>query len=290
MRRRFGGFGIRRGSRPAVKSGGGGAAASELLDLFPGAAQAYSFRRRLRAAYAGAAYRVERASDAAQQDIGFDGTGAVDTAALASFCGASVGTLVTLYDQSTNGEDLGTTTTDCVVYDGSAVVVDGNGDASCRFDVSGIQGTVSDIPDALSVFEVGELEGNSGNYTWAYTNSSLGLNTGVSRLHLSGGNGFVRVLDPSAVQNSSSYSFSTGTTIQQTIIYDPTNTNAVEVWVNGVSASTGTAGTLRNVIAKLALGANNGAGQFGANPHLITEWVSYYSDQTADRASIEAEL
>lgn len=74
-----------------------------LLDLYPGASVAYSLRK-LRTAYTGSAIRVRRASDNAEQNIGFVG-GNLDTAALLSFCGSGSGFVTTFYDQSGNGKN-----------------------------------------------------------------------------------------------------------------------------------------------------------------------------------------
>jgi hypothetical protein len=60
-----------------------------LLDLFPGAAAAYSLRK-LRAAYSGSAVRVRRSSDNTEQDIGFTTQGELDTASLLSFVNEDV--------------------------------------------------------------------------------------------------------------------------------------------------------------------------------------------------------
>jgi hypothetical protein len=67
------------------------------------AAVAYGLRR-LRAAYSGAGLRVRRASDNAEQDIGFSGEG-LDWADAISFKGASTIFVTTWYDQSTNGNN-----------------------------------------------------------------------------------------------------------------------------------------------------------------------------------------
>ena len=83
-------------------------AAPGLLDsvtVFAG----YSVRR-LRAAHAGAALRVQRASDSAEQDIGFTSAGDLDTAALAAFCAGTTGYVAKWYDQSGSGRDLSQTT------------------------------------------------------------------------------------------------------------------------------------------------------------------------------------
>ena len=76
-----------------------------LLDLYPSAAAAYSVRA-LRAAYTGSAIRVRRASDNAEQDIGFTLFGDLDTTALTSFCSGTNGFVTTWYDQSENGRNV----------------------------------------------------------------------------------------------------------------------------------------------------------------------------------------
>lgn len=79
-----------------------------LLDsMIASAVFAGSSYMKLRAAYAGSAFRVRRSSDSTEQDIGFDATtGLVDTAALLSFCSGTNGFVTTLYDQSGNANDL----------------------------------------------------------------------------------------------------------------------------------------------------------------------------------------
>jgi hypothetical protein len=75
-----------------------------LLDLYPGAAAAYSLRK-LSIAYSGSAIRVRRASDNAEQNIGFDALGDLDTTALTAFCAGTNGFVTTWYDQSSIGRD-----------------------------------------------------------------------------------------------------------------------------------------------------------------------------------------
>jgi len=73
-----------------------------ILDYYPGAVAAYSVRK-LRGGYIGAAIRVRRSSDNAEQDIKFIiSTGLIDTVSLLSFCGAGNGFVTTWYDQSGN--------------------------------------------------------------------------------------------------------------------------------------------------------------------------------------------
>lgn len=78
--------------------------ASLLLDTYNGAAAAYSLRK-LRAAYTGAAIRVSRSSDSAQMDIGFNGSGELDTITLLTFVGSGTGSIFTWYDQSGNSNN-----------------------------------------------------------------------------------------------------------------------------------------------------------------------------------------
>lgn len=68
-------------------------------------AAAFSLRK-LRDAYTGSAIRVRRSSDNAEQDIGFDASGNLNTSALSSFVGSNSAFIVTWYDQSGNGINL----------------------------------------------------------------------------------------------------------------------------------------------------------------------------------------
>jgi hypothetical protein len=79
---------------------------SLLLDTYPNAKVAYSLRK-LRTAYSGNAIRVRR-TDLAEQDIGFDSNGNLDTVALLAFVGTGAldnGFITTWYDQSTNANN-----------------------------------------------------------------------------------------------------------------------------------------------------------------------------------------
>jgi Carbohydrate esterase, sialic acid-specific acetylesterase/Fibronectin type III domain len=62
--------------------------------------------RKLRNGHTGAAIRVRRSSDNAEADIGFTGTGALDTTALLAHVGSGSGYLAKWYDQSGNGRDF----------------------------------------------------------------------------------------------------------------------------------------------------------------------------------------
>ena len=86
-------------------SGAGGAGGTLLLDLFgTDILVAYSFRK-LSSTYSGNAVRVRRTSDNAEQDIGFDGNGDLDTSALTTFLGSDDGFITKWYDQAGNNRD-----------------------------------------------------------------------------------------------------------------------------------------------------------------------------------------
>jgi len=111
-----------------------------LLDDYPGAAAAYSLRL-LDSTYTGNAIRVRRASDNAEQDIGFDSNGDLDTTALATFCSGTDGFVKVWYDQSGNGLDAEQTTTgnQPKIYDNSTGVVTENGKPAIQFDSDNLQ-------------------------------------------------------------------------------------------------------------------------------------------------------
>lgn len=81
------------------------AASSGVLDSYTGAGAAYALFK-LYSSYTGDCIRIRRASDSTETDIGFDGSGDLDTSAISSFCSGTTGSVVTVYDLSGNGYDL----------------------------------------------------------------------------------------------------------------------------------------------------------------------------------------
>jgi hypothetical protein len=92
-----------------------------LLDTYTGAAAGYSVRRL--ASSATNLMRIREDSGDTETDIGYDSNGDLDTAAIASHCGAANGFLVTWYDQSGNSNNAtqSTQTKQPKIYNGSAV-------------------------------------------------------------------------------------------------------------------------------------------------------------------------
>lgn len=138
-------------------------AAVPLLDLYPGAFAAYSLRK-LRTAYTGSAIRVRRSSDNTQIDIGFNGTGGLDTTALTTFVGAGNGFVTIWYDQSGNGRNQLEATTNAVsiITSGSILLV--NGKPSIFQDgVSNKMLTLNVVlpTSSLSIFQVFKINDNT---------------------------------------------------------------------------------------------------------------------------------
>jgi len=105
---------------------------SGLLNDYPGAAAAYSLRL-LDSTYTGSAIRVRRASDNAEQDIGFDNN-ELDTAALATFCSGTNGFVKTWYSQTGSLDATQTTiSAQPKIYDSSTGVLTIGGKPAVSF-------------------------------------------------------------------------------------------------------------------------------------------------------------
>ena len=98
------------------------AAATLLLDDYPGASVGFSMRK-IDSDYTGYCMKVRRGSDGVELNIGFDSSGDLETAAIISHCGSSVGYCAVWYDQSGNGNNAVQTTSysQPKIYDGSSV-------------------------------------------------------------------------------------------------------------------------------------------------------------------------
>lgn len=140
-----------------------------LLEVFPGAAVAYSLRL-LRKTFTGSAIRVRRSSDGVEQDIGFLSDGNLDLPALTSFVGGSDGQVKIWFDQSGNGINLddNTDNTKLPLIIIAGVLQKSNNVVSMLFD--GVNDTLLStlsLPtpaDHLFIFTVGRKP-NAGNNT-----------------------------------------------------------------------------------------------------------------------------
>ena len=136
-----------------------------LLDIYTNAAVAYSLRQ-LRTAYTGAAIRVRRSTDNAEQDINFVG-GNLDTASLLSFCGAGNGFVTTWYDQSGNNKNATNSTAinqPRIVNLGALDIVNGKPAILGDGVNDTLRNTELSLTNPTSIFTVVDKVGISGNF------------------------------------------------------------------------------------------------------------------------------
>ena len=150
-------------------------ATSLFLDTYPGAEAAVSLRK-LSSTYTGDCIRVRESDGDTEADIGFDESGVLDTAALASHCGVDSGYVTKFYDQSGNGYDWVMTNSlnQFRIYDGSSVdTLNGKPALNGVFGVSSYSNAKYLINNSYS---------NTGNQVFGMTVSATGttaLNDGA---------------------------------------------------------------------------------------------------------------
>jgi hypothetical protein len=269
-------------------------AAPLLLDQYPGAAAAYSLRK-LRTAYTGAAIRVRRASDNSQIDIGFNGSGALDTTLITTFCGVSEGFITKWYDQSGNSRD-GLQLTNSLqprIYFGTTINING-------------------VP-AVDV-SVGYLTTAQNGFTTLQTHSEF-----ISLKGFTNATAYAGILSfaPSTgsdFNQSTAYNINQGNTnnvenlTAQSISYSIVGSGATNIYRLITSIINNQNGTLRqnNILIGNATGtfstSNTGPLVIGTRflsgapsnsyifPGYIQEIISYNTDQSSNRTGIETNI
>jgi hypothetical protein len=251
-----------------------------LLDAYGGAHAAYSLRK-LNSDYTGAAVRIARDSDLAEQDIGFDADGNLDTAAALAFCPSQYGRIKTWYDQSGNGNDTTQSSQAgqpiLVEQNNSVITVDGQ--PALRF---------FGVDDALPFDNTGLDIGNLSSFAVLKMSNTTGLQRAIQ---LSGTSGDARWYAPVISGGNFYYNYA-NTAIQasvdlnnnlHTMIAGATQGDA-EAFINGTSIGTAT----------LSSGIATGTGIGGAFSDyancFIQEVVVYSSDQSERREGIERNI
>jgi hypothetical protein len=168
----------------------------------------YSLRK-LDNSYSGSAIRVREDSGNTEADIGFDGSGDLDTTALLAHTGSNSGFIVKWYDQSGNSYDLAQATSTAqpqIVNSGSvleangkpAILYDGaftNGDfmeqASSAFSGNTAEVNQYSVQQMISTNTPGiYFNGNINVYYWVYTSgdtsTAVGMNTGTIAYYKNG--------------------------------------------------------------------------------------------------------
>lgn len=160
-----------------------------LLDTYTEASAAYSLRK-LKTDYSGHAIRVRRSSDNTEQNIGFNGSGNLDTTTLLSFVGSGNGFVTTWYDQSGAAKNATqTTAANQPQIVSSGVVHLKNGKPSIYFSGNQMMVTTTNVVSTgnqpYSIYGVSHNVGISSS-TLFYIGSGSG-NNGIGLQVISGG-------------------------------------------------------------------------------------------------------
>jgi hypothetical protein len=251
-----------------------------LLDLYPGAAAAYSLRL-LDKDYTGSAIRVRRATDNAEQDIGFDDNGDLDTTSLATFCSGTDGFVKTWYDQAgSNDATQSGTTLQPKIYDSATGVVtnDDNGLPVIQGVTDNYLNLSSDIIGSsdFSIYTASTRKSN--DMLYGGNSPIYGVWAASSNLLRS------RFANPNTEVNFSS-------TLPEDALflsYFNRSGNNAELAANGETAATATLVSSNEFTAKYLL-VGNGVVSFNYEGQIF-ECVFYDSDQSSNRTGIESNI
>jgi len=246
---------------------------SYVLDVYPNAAIAYSFRK-LRSAYTGYCVKVRRSSDNTTLDIGFVNN-ILDEASLIAFVGSGDGLIHTWYDQSGNSNNL-TASSDA---------------AQPRIVTTGVAEKES---GKIAVYSTTAMRLSSGSITQTYDSAFT-----VCKITSTTG----AMIPFSTASNSGSYFYAECASGSSGISYS--NWGTPSVYKNGNATSlTNTRGSMytafvtgnsRFLLSEFSLATISAIGrstQYAASSSIntqnyIQEHITYASNQTANKTGIE---
>ena len=245
-------------------------AATYLLDIYSGAAAAYSVFKL--SSTATNCLRVRRSSDDAEQDIGFV-SDTLDTASLLTFVGSNDGFVTTYYDQSGNSSNFTQTSASNQPKIVSAGVVVTSGSVpAVKFD--GIGYYLSNTVDLFGEARLDQffLTDTDGDTAYIFPNSNITSYYGM--IAYSG--------NTSTVTTSPSYG--SPSLYQNGVPINVTNRNTVYNDTNGRKVISHIAPTT-SIWAEYRFGFwSPGVLNFGGK---LSALVAYTSDQSANRVGIE---
>lgn len=249
-------------------------------------ANASSFARKLRASYAGPAYDVRYSNGHAAESIGFLSNGIVDTTTLLASAGTGDAFVTKVYDQSPLGNHAVTNPGYQPHVVTAGVLVSANGKPSCNFNGGGLFAPTGVISDKLSVFMVVRNAGPARTDRRMVTISSTGSTTD----YISATNALIIHTDSTSgatldtYRGGSSYgSMSASITALFTVSTIFTGA-AVNMSVDGgVAHTAASSGAFGAGQWNIGCGINGDPGTpFQAHTDLISEWVFYTTDASAD--------
>jgi len=260
-----------------------------LLNDYSGAAAAYSLRL-LDNTYSGNAVRVRRASDNAEQDIGF-ANNELDTTSLETFCSGTDGFVTTWYDQSGNAVNAANATAagqPKIVSSGSTITENskptikwvGLNDA-----LTGITSvSISNGLTAIAVNASNSVNTSSADGAILQYNQNIGNHIALGYRN----GGYFTRLYKNGVNDLNGYDFAS-TSLNLVFDYiDYTNVSN-EIYVNNVSGSDVNSGrSSTSFVSSLNIGNRIGSNQ--SPKAAISEMIFYESDQTSNRSGIQTNI
>ena len=258
---------------PRNPFGAGIASFTGLLDLYPGAAAAYSLRALSAGWVAGDVVLVRRSSDSAQ--LGFTAAEVIN-GTLTTWTGAGDGFVTTWYDQSGEGNDAtqAVTTAQPKIVDTGALVVGG-------LDFDGTDDVLVSINDQVISQEFTSIHVSNADVTA----TGIVISQSTDPTTAAEWNDFYRSTGFHAINAGSTVSgatYSTDTDYLKFSVYDDGSSS---VSVNGSvtsGLSAGTNGGTKKIL--IGIGASL---KFNGQ---LAEAIIYNSDQSASRAAIEANI
>jgi len=247
--------------------------AAFLLASYPGAAAAYSLRKL--SPDSTSSIRVKRDLDNAETDIGFLGNG-LDTATLTSFInGSNFVHIVRFYDQSGNDNHLDAAAPNQpYIVSGGDIIVNSFGQTSIAIDDSDFFTLTStiDTNNDFSSFVVQERTGTRGFYLYNSTNGTPGtvLKSTDNKYYVLGEDGYI----------SSNAAFAADEPVYLTGIYNGSVKKQYENGTELASTYTSWGATFTDPLTS----SYNVIGCF------LQEFILYLSDQSSNRAGIEANI
>ena len=270
---------------------------SYLLDLYPGATAAYSLRK-LKSNYLGKAIRIKRSSDNTETDIGFTGSGNLDTTTLLTFCGSGNGYLTKWYDQSGNSNDAYQATTgyqNLFVNAGTISYVNSKPAIKCNASPSLFLNTPSGILNNTTTFSfyfVINIDNTTGENSGLFGPGQSGYNTGIEILNLSNfGNRTALRLNGTLRNNNSAEAYQLWPDNVQCLTEIYGNSTSVSAYKNNTSITltNSTATPALNWSLEYSIGSYGGAIAAPVNGY-IQELVLYKSNQISNRSGIDSNI
>jgi hypothetical protein len=238
--------------------------------------------------------KVRRASDDAEADIGFDSNGDLDTAAIATHCGASAGYVSVWYDQANiggtpNNATQSTTSAQPQIYNGTSVLTE-NGKPAVEFDGVTEHLSLSYTGIGAETNKFISLVATSNDATFRRRPLSFS-NSGATRVSMwyddassadFTGNGFANSVSASATVSS-----------QHLLIGQDIATNQA-IYVNASAGGTNTSGGTTTDTNQGFIGVHDPAqGSAAARQNHsgpVQEIILWPSDQSSNRTGIESDI